>query len=74
MLTASSGYDKTTALMNIAALVACTGPAQAQASHRSGMDGERICGELFLPEELCTVDGFWRKLSQFSLNLWPLVG
>lgn len=48
----NSGYDKTTALMNIAALVVYIGPTQAQASQRSSMDGERIHGELFLPEEL----------------------
>lgn len=58
MITASSRYDKTTALMNIVALVACTGPGQAQVSQCSSMDGERaiptggvIHSRWFLEEE-----------------------
>ena len=56
MITAPSGYDTTTAFMNIAALVACAGPGQAQASqhewrNRAIPTGGAMHSRWFLEEE-----------------------
>lgn len=49
--------------------------ARTKSSQSAFQHGEaRGAGAPTLAKELLTVDGFWEKESQFSLELWPLIG